>query len=82
MRLALFAVLLALAGCARPLVRVEYVPVPAALLAPCYVDLGALSTNQELESALAASVLALKQCDADKRAIGALSGGRDSADPR
>lgn len=68
-----------LVGCARPtivhepieveVVRYETVPVPEVLLKACKVTLGALNSNSDLETALAAALLELKACTADKEAI-------------
>lgn len=76
----LFAVLCAaLTACARPtVVRVpvevpvtvyETVAIPEVLLKACKVALPALNSNSDLESALAAHILALRQCDQDKDAL-------------
>lgn len=71
-----------LAGCARPtlvhepveveVVRYETVAVPSALLEPCRVSIDRMETNGDLEAALAAALLELKRCTADKEAIRAL----------
>lgn len=78
LRATLLSLSLSLVGCARPLVvhdsvempivHYETVPVPEALLTPCRVELE-LETNQDLEAALAASLIELKRCSSDKDAI-------------
>jgi hypothetical protein len=50
----------------------EAVPVPLALLAPCHIDLGPLETNADIHRALAAALIELRRCTADKDAIGEL----------
>lgn len=79
MRALLIAGSLAAAGCVRPvvvtepveveIVRYETVPVPEALLKACKVSLGTLNSNQDLELALAAALIELKRCTADKEQI-------------
>lgn len=78
LRATLLSLSLSLGGCAKPLVvhdsvevpivHYEAVPVPEALLTPCRVVLE-LETNQDLEAALAASIIELKRCTSDKEAI-------------
>lgn len=74
----ILATVMLLAGCVRtvtvrepvevPVTVYETIPVPEALLAPCTVELD-LQTNADLERALAAALLELKRCTADKEAI-------------
>ncbi len=54
------------------IVRTETVPVPQVLLRACEVDLSALKSNQDLESALGAAILELQRCTDDKVAISEL----------
>lgn len=68
-----------LVGCARApivhepveveVVRYEAIPVPEVLLKACKVTLDALNSNQDLELALAAALIELQRCTADKEAI-------------
>lgn len=70
-----------LAGCVKtvtvrepvevPVTVYETIPVPEVLLEPCSVELE-LKTNADLERALAAALLELKRCTADKEAIRSL----------
>lgn len=70
-----------LAGCVKtvtvrepvevPVTVYETIPVPEALLEPCSVALE-LKTNADLERTLAAALLELKRCTADKEAIRSL----------
>ena len=76
----LIAALVNLTGCAtKPItvtevetvevVRYELVPIPDILLRPCVVSLDGLNTNADLERVVAESVVALRECTADKEAI-------------
>lgn len=79
MRAALLLSCLLAAGCARPtivrepveveIVRYETVPVPEALLIPCFIAPLELKTNADLEDAVAEALIELKRCSADKEAI-------------
>lgn len=76
---ALLVTSMLLVGCARPtivrepveveVVRYETVPIPAILLDSCGTMFGPLVTNADLEAALAAAIITIADCNADKEAI-------------
>jgi hypothetical protein len=55
-----------------PVTVYETVPVPAALLTPCEVELGELHTNGDLERTLAKALVELRRCTLDKQSIAEL----------
>lgn len=55
-----------------PVTVYETVPVPAAFLTPCRVELGELETNGDMERALARALVELRRCTLDKKSISEL----------